>query len=395
MSFARREQVFANTLTFENLGYGAWDVIGVGDRVWARGEYSAVFTKLITLLKFVLDTKDIAYDVKLKGNRKYVAKLSTGLASCFQRLNWLPDICLQGWACSPDVGLFVDCYASHPDIRRCACVDPAELVRDDLIEAEVFNDFVAYMRTEAKRRGVKKAMHNWVYGATAVEKRSIQRYLRTMPNASTKLLTVRCELQYREDAMSEADVMIRSSLASVPGPFHDRRRDRGAPECASRFDPERAMADRDSFVANPLGKDKELFEHRLGYVWKIEQDKNGMIHHHVLFIFDGQCVKDEFAALDRIGVRWDAITKGAGYLHSSHYEKKSFIEKGRWHYGFIDGHKPEMLELMIEDASSYFTKDEQLLRFKPTPGSRTLTKGRRHKKREGGPGRPRKQVRVV
>jgi hypothetical protein len=395
MSFARREQVFANTLTFENLGYGAWDVIGIGDRVWVCGEYSAVFIKLVNLLKFVLNTQDIAYDVKWKGNRKHVRNHSEGLANCFQRLNWLPDICLSGWACAPDIRLFLDCFASHPDMRGCACIDPGALVRDDLIEAEVFNDFVAYMRGEAKRRGVKKAMHNWAYGATAVEKRSIQRYLKTMPNASTKLLTVRAEFQYREEAVSEADVMIRSSLMSVPGQFHDRRRDRGVPECAARFDPERAMADRDCFVANPLGKDKELFEHLLGYVWKIEQDENGIIHHHVLFIFDGQWVKDEFVALDRMAVRWEAITKGTGYLSSSHYRKKSFKEKGRWHYGFIDCHKPGMLELMIEDASSYFTKDKQLLRFKPTPGSRTLTKGRRRKLREGGPGRPRKQVGVV
>ncbi|NOK56954.1 YagK/YfjJ domain-containing protein [Burkholderia thailandensis] len=390
MSFALREQAFANALTFENLGYGPWDVIGLDGRVWACGEYSALFTKLIALLKLVLDTKDVAYDVEVKRSRKHVRKRSEALASCFQRLNWLPDICLPSWACSPDIRLFLDCYASHPDMKRCWCVDPGELVRDDLLEAEVFNDFVDRMRREAKRRGVKKAMRNWKYCATAMEKRSIQRYLRTMPNASTKLLAVRCELQYREEAMSEADVMIRDSVMSVPGPFHDRRRDRGVPECVARIDPERAMADRDRFVANPQGKDKELFKHRLGYVWKIEQDRNGIIHHHVLFIFDGQRVKDEFAALDRIGVRWDAITEGAGYLHSSHYEKKSFIEKGRWHYGFIDCHKPEVLELMIGDASSYFTKDEQLLRFKPTPGSRTLTKGRPHKLRVGGPGRRRK-----
>jgi hypothetical protein len=395
MSFALREQVFANTLTFENLGYGAWDVIGIGDRVWARGEYSAVFTKLTTFLKLVLNTHDIAYDVVMKGRRKHVRKLSAGLASCFQRLNWLPDICLPGWACSPDIRLFLDCYASHPDIRRCACVDPAELVRNDLIEAEVFNDFVVYVRSEAKQRGVKKAMRNWVYGATAVEKRSIQHYLKTMPNASTKLLTVRAEFQYREEALSEADVMIRPSLTSLPGQFHDRRRERRVPECAARFDPERAMADRDSFVANQFGKDKELFARLVGYVWKIEQDENGIIHHHVLFIFDGQWVKDEFAALDRMAFRWEAITKGAGYLSSSHYRKKSFKEKGRWYYGFIDCHKPGLLELMIEDASSYFTKDKQLLRFKPMPGSRTLTKGRRRKLREGGPGRPRKQGEVV
>jgi hypothetical protein len=76
--------------------------------------------------------------------------LSEDLASCFQRLNWLPDICLPGWACSPDIRLFLDCYAWHPDMRCCVCVDPGELVRDDLIEAEIFNDFVEYMRREAK-----------------------------------------------------------------------------------------------------------------------------------------------------------------------------------------------------------------------------------------------------
>lgn len=388
MSRSQREQAFANNISFSDIAYGSWDLIETGERVWHVGEYSALFRKLVTFLDRVLTTDEIAFDVRVKGGQKVANTRYQKLANCFPMLNCLPDICFSGYAYSPDIQLFLDCYASHREIASCLFAQPYARVVDGLIEAEIFNDFVATMREEAKRRNLKKAMHNWMYGLTKREQIKIRAYLRTMPNKSTKLLAVRCEGLYRERAVSDDHVLARSSLAGLCGPFPDSQEYGTAPETAARIDAARAMEHRREFVENQLGKDKELFEHLIGYVWKIEQSEDGVIHHHVLLIFDGQYVKDEFVALDRISERWGAITDGAGFVNSSHFEKREFKEGGKWRYGMIES--PEALEAMIEDAATYFTKDKQPLRFKPTAHARTLTKGRPWPKRQGGPGRPRK-----
>ncbi|WP_333981574.1 YagK/YfjJ domain-containing protein [Burkholderia gladioli] len=388
MSRSLREQVFANNVSFSDVAYGPWDLIDTGDRVWHVGEYSVLFGRLVTFLDLVLTTDAIAFDVSVKAGQKVAKIRCQALADCFSILSRLPDICFSGYAYSPDIQLFLDCYASHREIASCSFVRWGWHVVDGLIEAEIFNDLVATMREEAKRRNLKKAMHNWTYGLTKRQRIEIRGYLRTMPNKSTKLLAVRFEGLYRERAVSDDHVLARSSLAGLCGPFPASREDGTAPETAARMDAARAMEHRREFVENQLGRDKELFEHLIGYVWKIEQSKAGVIHHHVLLIFDGQYVKDEFAALDRISERWVAITNGAGFVNSSHFEKRQFKEGHKWCYGLIES--PDVLEAMIEDAAAYFTKDKQPLRFKPSPHARTLTKGRPWPKRQGGPGRPRK-----
>lgn len=393
MSLNEKEHVGANGINFDNFGYGPWDAMDVDARVWEEGEYSLLYRKMVNFLDFVLNSDMAAFRVEVgsKGH-KSVKVLSLKLANCYRNFNGIPNICFPGYACSPDVALFLDCYASHREISCCTFVNASWNVIDGLTEAEIFNDFVVYMRREAKRRGVKKSMRDWMYGLTKAQRDSIRAYLRTMPNKSTKLLCVRCELQYRTVAVSGDHVRLREFVGSVPARLVDTRAERGAPECAARIDMGRAMEDRDSFFDNPLGKDKDLFEHLIGRLWKTEQDKRGIIHHHALLVFDGQHVKDEFAALDRVAVRWKAVTHGAGYLHSTHHEKQKLIDEGRWHYGRIDCREGEMeaLEAMIDDAAEYFTKDTQPVRFKPTPHARTLVKGWPRKPRQGGPGRPRK-----
>ncbi|WCM18359.1 inovirus-type Gp2 protein [Paraburkholderia bryophila] len=388
MSRIRREQAFANNISFSDIACGPWDLINTVERVWHVGEYSALFHRLVTFLDLVLTTEKIAFDVRVNAGQKVGKVRCRALADCFPMLRFLPDICFSGYACSPDIQLFQDCYALHREIASCSFVKPDWHVVDGLIEAEIFNDFVATMREQAKRRNLKKVMHNWMYGLTKRQQIEIRRYLRTMPNKTTKLLAVRCDGFYLKQAISDDHVLTRSSIAGVSGPFADSRDDGTSPETAARIDAAHAMEHRREFLENQLGKDWELFEHLIGYVWKIEQSKDGVIHHHILFIFDGQQVKDEFVVLDRISERWRVITNGAGFVNSSHFEKREFREGGKWRYGMIESQ--EALDAMIEDAATYFTKVEQPLRFKPTPHARTLAKGRPWSKREGGPGRPRK-----
>lgn len=349
----------------------------------------------------VLNTDEIPFDVMTNRFGEVRAKAhSRKLANAFRDVRHYLEICLpeNEWR-SPDISLFVDCFLSYIPIQRCANVDPSEYQIGYGLEGQIFNDFVAYIREEARRRGVKKAMRDWLYGATTLQQGSIKAYLRTMPNRSTKLMLVRAELQYRIKAVSSDDVMRRLSVGGFREAMREdrlRRRRAGkkkrrGKENRARFDVTRAMQHRSDFLDNRNGKDKEFFKHLIGYVWKVEQSERGLLHHHVLFIFDAQYVQSDFRLLELAGQRWRDITNGAGFLHSTHFKKKALIAEGTWYYGKINCSRDmQALERAIEDVSGYFTKDTQPVRFKPLPHSQTLTKGEPHKPRVGGPGRPRK-----
>ncbi|SCV02142.1 conserved hypothetical protein [Cupriavidus necator] len=341
----------------------------------------------MAFLDGVLETTDAPFDITHPPYGKSCCARSRRLADCFRHFNQLIEICPEGFVYAPDVELFRSCYQSHAKIAECTFQNPKWLRTDALLEAEVFNDFIAYMRKEAARQGVRKAIRDWKYGMTIRQKEKIAKYLRTMPNRTTKLLAVRCELQYREVAQSADDVMVRAIEEGVPALRFEDFGEGELPECRARLDSGVAMRHRDRFLANRYGKDRRLFDSLIGQVWKIEQSEAGVIHHHVLFIFDGQVVKDDLARLEPIFRRWETITDGSGYAHSTHYKKQKWERLGRWHYGYID--TPAALEAMIDDVATYFTKDKQLLRSKPAAKAHTLTKGWPRKPREGGPGRPR------
>ncbi|WP_420996551.1 hypothetical protein ACKI2N_032780 [Cupriavidus sp. 30B13] len=360
-----------------------------GVRLWGVKEYSRIFKRLLVFVEVVLTTNDNPFVITNLPYGKSYRIRSHRLAHCFRHFDQLLEICPAGFVYAPDVELFRVCYQSHARIAGCTFENPKWLCTDGLLEAEVFNDFIAYMRQEAARLEVRKAIRDWKYGMTSVQKEGITEYLRTMPNRTTKLLAVRCELQYREVAQSVADILVRAVEEGMPALRVEDLVEEELPECRARLDSAVAMRDRDRFLSNRYGRDRSLFDPMIGHVWKIEQSGAGIIHHHVLFLFDGQVVKDDLTRLELIFRRWEAITGGAGYGHSSHYDKQRFASIGRWHYGNIDG--PVALEAMIADVANYFTKDTQLLRSKPALKARTLTMGRAHKQREGGPGRPRSQ----
>ncbi|OHV00383.1 hypothetical protein BLA34_12350 [Ralstonia solanacearum] len=369
-------------------------------RDWEFGEFGILFRGLRSFMRIVLNTDEIPFDVVTTRFGEFRAKArSRKLANAFRDVRHYLEICFpeNEWR-SPDIDLFVKCFLSFVPIQRCVNIDPSEYQIGYGLEGQIFNDFVAYIREEAKRRGVKKAMRDWLYGATTLQQGNIKAYLRTMPNCTTKLMLVRADLLYRANAVSPDGVMRRLSVGGFREAMREerlRRRRKGkkkrrGKENRARFDVVRAMQHRTDFLENRDGKDKEFFKHLIGYVWKVAQSEKGLLHHHVLFIFDAQCVQSDFRLLELAGQRWNDITNGAGFLHSTHFKKKELMEKGAWYYGKVSCHDAEALERAFIDASGYFTEERQLLCFKPLPHSQTLTKGLPHKPRVGGPGRPRK-----
>jgi len=365
-----------------------WDVIEVEDvpTIWEVGEYSKLFKKLVSFLESVLYTSDKAYVIQERYGRRSVKECSK-LAAHFRHFGYLHSVLFEHYVYTPDIELFRRCHITHPGIGACSFTSPRRYVADGRMEAEVFDEFIAYLRDEAIRLGIKKELHDWRYGQTSIQRELIKAYLRTMPIRTTKLLAVRCELQYREEAVTEEDIVFRVAFGTHMGIERSHIHDKYRAEYRGRIDIKEAMNHRKRFFSNPHGKDAELFKYLIGYVWKIEQST--AIHHHVLLIFDGQRVRDDIQRIEHVFSRWEAITGDAGYGYSTHYRKKVLIDQGRWDFGNIDCRDTAALERMIDNVAEYFTKDGQLLRVKPSLKARALTMGRAIKQRTKGPGRPR------
>lgn len=392
MRKSKREGIFANEFSFADIVDDPSAVIGTAERVWYVGDYAFLLNKLIDFLDLVLVTGKLAFRIVRNGDGTIIKVRSEKLANCFQPwFRQLIDVCLPRTVFSEDIELFRNCYLADPAIRSCLFESRNRGLVGNMTEADAFNTFVDRLRVEAKRQRVKRKLESRARSLTKRQDKLIRAYLATLPFRTTKILAIRAELQYREVAVCPNDVLVREFVEGLhdglPAPIGLEVR----PECRARFDAERAMWHRDRFVANRHGKDCDLFEHLIGYLWKIEQSE-GVIHHHVVFFFDRQHVQDEFYWLERIFHRWEVITEGGGYGSSPHYRKESFEEKGLWHYGDIDCHDPRAVKRMVEDVVGYFAKAGQFLKGKPTRDARTLTKGQKYRPRMGGPGRPRKQL---
>ncbi|KVK94131.1 hypothetical protein WS93_27920 [Burkholderia cepacia] len=142
------------------------------------------------------------------------------------------------------------------------------------------------------------------------------------------------------------------------------------------------MADRERFFENQNGADRELFEHMVGYVWKMERGgRHGAHHFHALFLFDGAQVKSR--GLNRlvtlIAERWGRMTGDLGLLFNCNHDayRDQWVARDRWALGQLRKGDVPQLERLV-NYLEYFTKDEkdQTIRAKPTQRANTLTMGR-------------------
>jgi Inovirus Gp2 len=389
LSYCQREQVFANNSNFGNIGYENLDVTGTKDGCWRIGEYSYIFSRLRSFLRIVFAPLVGLCEISGVRADEGGGASSERLTRNRSELHLFYEICTLAPWCALDVRIFRDSYEQFAGISLVARGSFDIELHDGIVALPVFNDFISHMRQEAIRLDLRKAVRNIEYATTVLAKEDIRVYLRTMPNATTKLLTVRAELQCHVKAPCPKQVLRRKATTSETSRVSNVSKAESVPETASRLDVGFAMEDRRRFFSNQFGKDRELFEHLIGHVWKMERDKEGIIHHHVLFVFDGQRVRDDFTALDRIRRRWERVTDGAGYLHSSHFKKWQLKKKGIWHFGFIRCKETDKVEAMIEDVAKYFSKDTQPLLIKPSSRSKALTMGLPWAPRLRGPGRPR------
>lgn len=361
-------------------------------RVWKTGDFGFLSRRLIKFMDIVLYTKVIPFRVEWVRGRRKVTEASH-LAAYYPRFHHLMELYWEDQAYSPDLELFFDCYRSHPTIGYCIFQDKKWPLEDGVCEADVFNDFVSYLRQQALAKNTKKRMSDWK-AVVKDEKKSIRGAIDRLKRFS-KILGIRVDLNYLQCASGRQATKVRTVWelgdASAWSAKVDAERDIGRfDENAARLDADIALQDRARFFEYQRTSGKDVFENMIGYIMKMERSDDGPHHFHCIFFFDGQKVQSIKYLVKKIEAYWKTITEGRGYVHNCHINpKRDELEKAdKWVVGKIRGSDQVKLGKLTRYVTWYFAKDEQRVRAKPKVKSRLLTTGLMRKKKKKGLGGP-------
>jgi hypothetical protein len=81
-------------------------------------------------------------------------------------------------------------------------------VADNAVAANLYNDFIVCLRTEAVRRGVRKTLAD-ARANLRDQAVSVGRYLGELTNQYKHLVPIRVDLYYQQDAFDASDAMLR------------------------------------------------------------------------------------------------------------------------------------------------------------------------------------------
>lgn len=363
----------------------------VAVRYWELGEYAWLQERLIDFLDSVLNASQIPFHVRRQGRRKIAVRtpidvpkkknLAGFIYDCQSFMDFYdPDLFY-----SADFRLFFDCYLEHPFSEVMLCAEPEAAFNSDLIVAEVYNDFILHLRRQAVARKVRKRLADWKAGLK-YQARSASERLAGWSAEHKLLLPVRVDLYCVESALVGEDLLPRMTWckrsdgrwARVPLrlPHHT-----GVSETRARIDPVAAFSDRTDFFDNQYGADRDLFEHLVAYMSKMEcGGKSRALHQHCLFLFDGTKEKDVDKLVMRIEERWRKVTRGLGLTYNCHRggAREDMIKNGVWALDPLHRGDARQLAKLQRYVAYYFAKDDgQMLHVKPKSGANALVMARR------------------
>lgn len=132
---------------------------------------------------------------------------------------------------------------------------------------------------------------------------------------------------------------------------------------------ERLISDKNRFLQGV--QDHSLFQHCIGYLWRLEQGQSKGFHIHTLFCFRGDRVKSDYHKAHEIGAYWNELTQPLGYFYNCNAqpERYQYPVLGCLHRDALPQHAEGLTHLM-----AYFAKGDQRLRLYP-PRTRSFGRG--------------------
>jgi len=346
---------------------------------------------LVGFVNRVIRTDQVPFKFAMNHGKK-VAIAASALARYFERMSSMASLYSSALHYAPHVTLYFECFAKHY-VKDCIADKQNSPVADGgLIAAEVFNDFVDYMRKEGKRINILKKVSDWENNVDD-NKARLKAYMDALFERYARLVVVRIDLLYKiacldEKKMEEAGKSIALedwndavSLYGREGIQHD------ALETQARLDVTELIKDRDHLFDNMRAK-PSIFEHLVGKVWRIEWSRVGGYHLHVAFIFDGSKVQKHEWLGEQIGQYWvHVVTQKRGLFHNCNRNQERY--GARWGIGEVNYDDTEKREKLMH-ALGYLAKRDQFVYVKPSPKCKCFGTGHMPKAKPAA-GRPRKK----
>jgi len=230
-------------------------------------------------------------------------------------------------------------------------------------EADIFNEIISLIRKTSKSPTFKRKYQNSLTNAKRM-KSSIDGYVKGLFSVCSRLLVLRIDLTYR-------------STKDDAGQFI-------APEVSL----EQAHADLRRLLRNMRHQPK-IFQHMLGYVWRLEFGATKQYHYHWIFFYDNSQVCQQVHLGNCIGEYWvNVITDKRGDYFNCNAKRESYKFRG---IGKIHAESPQYAERrnnLSNIVIPYLLKREQYPKLKLGKKFKLFGKGVVHKKKKLG--RPRK-----
>ena len=341
-------------------------------------------------MRKVIYTNELCYETHTGFKLKRKPKLSR-LGTHLKHLKQYSGIYSRHYTFHPALAFFFETYRSHRISDVNFYYHPADIVGDGEVVSDVFDDFLELMRQDAKDIGLKKKISDWDSKIKKNRKR-LSEFEAEIFGRYARVYAVRLDLEYLKTLFS-ADEIFRlmasdADQKTLDSDWYMGGEDISEPEELRGLVPfEEVQSDRRRLLANMKGK-KSLFEHLVGYVWRIECTPQVGYHLHLALFFNGAWVDDSSNIAQRIGEYWrDSITSGRGRFHNCNFDWDKYSP----HYGLgIINHFDAVKRINLRDkVLGYLCKGSQLVQVLPYPGCNLFGAGFAHRDCSKGRGRPR------
>ncbi|WP_159082891.1 DUF3296 domain-containing protein [Burkholderia mayonis] len=274
----------------------------------------------------VIRTKDVAFKIQARKGRK-VAVASSPLARGFDLLGAMVRVYSRGFHFSPQLRLLFDCFATH-EIRRCLRRNRNLPFDKDRIEAEVFEEFIAFLREEGARIGIVSQMNDWENASNGNEK-SVLNYIGALFSRNSSIVPVEMQLFYKKSCVDElrlhevAEMVAKEEADDMACLYRREDTVDALPEALRQHDVTEVIGDRDRLFRNMRSK-RSIFGNMVGYVWRLDCSYTGY-YLRVVFLFDGSLAAAGGALGEHIGQYWvDGITDGRGQFRNMSSTSRKF-----------------------------------------------------------------------
>ncbi|HEJ0382218.1 TPA: inovirus-type Gp2 protein [Enterobacter mori] len=243
----------------------------------------------------------------------------------------------------------------HPTIRLFSSIlQKYNLTELSVTEATTINDVLRRFREEAQSVTHKRQLRNFQRAASKNLKSALG-YVDHLFEQHARLLVVRVDLSWRKDFVKN------QTISTAMARQHRQRLFKRV-------------------------KSHPLFQHCLGYIWKLEYGQYKGFHYHTCFFFDGSKVRGDIALTRRIGELWEKeITDGQGLYFNCNAIASTYAQSGVGDIHYTDQKK----RVVLQKAIAYIAKVDTAVRLSLPQGVRTFGRGEFTLRKDKKRGRPR------